>query len=342
MRCLSQTHEATFAPGVRLDENESQVPQPTLGKIETVNLRDLWKNEERDFTPWLAQNIDQLSELLDMQVVVEQTEKRVGKYELDIFGRCDNTVVIVENQVEQTDHTHLGQLLTYAAGLDAAIIVWVAAEVRDEHRSTIEWLSSKTVDGISFYLVRPEAFSINGSLPAVKLKLEAAPSESTRRLRSATQSQNSPWREFLWKFWEDLYPYLAAHGHLWAQGRSATSENYIYSTVGKTGVTVNVSLNRASSELSVSIWLEGETAKRQFDLLSSNRAIIEAEFRGEELSWDRKDDKTASSVFVTRTYDKDKISEATPEREALFSWIAQALTGFRGIAQKYLAEGQTV
>ena len=105
-------------------ETEDLMPQPTLGKLETINLRELWKHEELDFTPWLAQNIDQLSEILGVQITVEQTEKRVGSYELDIFGRAeDNAIVIVENQLEATDHAHLGQLLTYAAGLDAAIIV---------------------------------------------------------------------------------------------------------------------------------------------------------------------------------------------------------------------------
>jgi hypothetical protein len=199
--------------------------QPTPGKIEIVNLRNIWKSEERDFTPWLSENIDQLSALLGLQITVEQTEKRVGSYELDIFGRTDNdAIVIVENQLEATDHTHLGQLLTYAAVLDAAIIVWVATEVRDEHRRAIEWLNTKTVDEISFFLVRPEAFSINGSPPAVRLNLEVP--------------GNSSWREFLRKFWEDLYPYLVAHGHPWAQGRSATTDCYISSNVGKSGVTV--------------------------------------------------------------------------------------------------------
>jgi hypothetical protein len=330
--------------GARVVQNKSAMPQPALGKLTTINIRDLWEKEERDFTPWLAENIDQLSELLGIPISVEKNEKRVGRYELDIFGRggLDKAkIVIIENQLEPTDHTHLGQLLTYAAGLDAAIIVWVAPEVRDEHRRAIEWLNDKTVNEISFFLVRPEALSINNSPPAVRLNLEAGPNGFVDGLGDGKHPE-SPWQKFLRTFWGDLYPYLAAHGHSWAQGRSATSEKAIYSTVGKAGVYVYVSLNRAQSRAFVSIWLESDLAKEQFDALVGNKATIEAEFSGQRLSWDRADDRVASSVYVERPYDKDKISEATTEREALFSWIAENLTKFRNIAKKYLVEKHTV
>jgi hypothetical protein len=319
------------------------MPQPTLGKLTTINIRDLWEKEERDFTPWLAENIDQLSGLLGIPINVERNEKRVGRYELDIFGRGgpDNTkIVIIENQLEATDHTHLGQLVTYAAGLDAGIIVWVAPEVRDEHRRAIEWLNDKTVNEISFFLVRPEALSINGSPPAVRLNLEAKPNGFVNGLGDGKQPE-SPWQRFLRTFWGELYPYLAAHGHSWAQGRSTTSDRYIYSTVGKTGVYVYVSLNKAEPRISVSIGLESDLAKEQFDRLVSNKATIEAEFPGQQLSWDRADNRVASSLYVERPYDRDKVSEATPEREALFSWIAESLTRFRNIAKKYLVDGHT-
>ena len=122
------------------------MPQPQLGKIQVLSARDLWKHEERDFTPWLAQNIDQLSALIGVPIVIDQTEHRVGAYELDILGRVEenDAVVIIENQLSATDHTHLGQLIAYAAGLEAAIVIWIATEIRDEHRAVIEWLNSHT------------------------------------------------------------------------------------------------------------------------------------------------------------------------------------------------------
>ena len=179
--------------------------QPELGKIQLLTLRDLWTHEERDFTPWLAQHIDQLSALLGVPILVDQTEHKVGTYELDILGHVEenDAVVIVENQLTSTDHTHLGQLITYAAGLEAAIIVWMAADVRDEHRSAIEWLNNHTDDKVSFFLVRPEVFRIDDSKPAVRFYLESAPSEFSRRLRSVVEKEDSPRHEFRRKFWED-------------------------------------------------------------------------------------------------------------------------------------------
>jgi hypothetical protein len=245
----------------------------------------LWKHDERDFTPWLAQNIDQLSALLGVPIVVDQTEHRVGNYELDILGRVEesDTIVIIENQLTATDHGHLGQLLTYAAGLDAAIVVWVASEVRDEHRAAIEWLNSKTVEGISFFLVRPEALSINGSQPAIRLNLESAPSEFARRLRGVKESDDNPRHEFRRKFWEALYSYLASHGHPWARGRSTTRDAWIASAVGKSGIGANVSFAQGS-RIRVEIYLSSDSAKKQFDVLIENRSSIEAQFPGEEVS----------------------------------------------------------
>jgi hypothetical protein len=171
--------------------------QPELGKIQLLTLRDLWTHEERDFTPWLAQHIDQLSALLGVPIVVDQTEHKVGNYELDILGRVEenDAVVIVENQLNSTDHGHLGQLITYAAGLEAAIIVWMAGDVRDEHRSAVEWLNNHTDDKVSFFLVRPEVFRIDDSKPAVRFYLEAAPSEFSRRLRSVVEKEDSVRRD---------------------------------------------------------------------------------------------------------------------------------------------------
>ena len=151
-----------------------------LGKLTTVDPRQIWPNEEKDFTPWLAQNISELSSVLGIEIEVKKTEKKVGAYELDIYAvDKDNpdTIIIVENQLEQTNHVHLGQLLAYAAGLDAKVVVWVAPLIRDEHRVTIEWLNRTTTEAVRFFLVRVEVVKIDNSLPAVRFEVEVAPTE---------------------------------------------------------------------------------------------------------------------------------------------------------------------
>ncbi|MGH9783131.1 MAG: DUF4268 domain-containing protein, partial [Terriglobia bacterium] len=178
----------------------------SLGQLKVKEPREVWKSEERDFTPWIAANIERLCEVIGIPFTVDQTEKRVGAYELDIFGRVEKTdaPVIIENQLGTTDHKHLGQLITYASGLDAALVIWIAAEVTDEHRAAVEWLNKSTTDGVSFFLVRPEVLQIDDSKPAVKFVVEASPSEFKRVLREAVEGEEGPRHEFRRKIWTAL------------------------------------------------------------------------------------------------------------------------------------------
>ncbi|HJQ23457.1 MAG TPA: hypothetical protein VKA60_06035 [Blastocatellia bacterium] len=163
---------------------ENNLPRPQLGRLETVDPRQIWLHEEREFTPWLADNINQLSETIGIPLKVQQVEQRVGNYQLDIFAQDENSesVVIIENQLEETDHRHLGQVMTYAAGLDAKIIIWIATSIRDEHRLAMEWLNRNMGDEVSFFLVRLDVVRIGDSLPAVRFISEVEPSRFERTL----------------------------------------------------------------------------------------------------------------------------------------------------------------
>lgn len=158
-----------------------------LGRISTVDPRQVWPKEEKDFTPWLAQNIGELSQAVGIEIEVKEIEKKVGAYELDIYAvDKDNpdTVIIIESQLDETDHKHLGQLLAYAAGSDATAVIWVSPAIRDEHRKTVEWLNQVTTESVGFFLVRVELIRIDNSLPAVRFEVEAAPSEFEREFES--------------------------------------------------------------------------------------------------------------------------------------------------------------
>lgn len=162
---------------------ETALPGAELGRLETEDPRLIWPREDRDFTPWLAANIDQLSEVIGIRLKVQQVEQRVGNYQLDIYARDENeSVVIIENQLEVTDHTHLGQLMAYAAGLDAKVIIWIAAKVRDEHRLVIDWLNRNMGDDVSFFLVRLKVVHIENSKRAAQFVVEAEPSQFERTL----------------------------------------------------------------------------------------------------------------------------------------------------------------
>ena len=140
---------------------------PELGKLETVSVRDVWKNEAQDFTPWLADNLMLLGDALQIDLKLERTEAKVGSFSLDILATDGNGEgVAIENQLGTTDHTHLGQLLTYAAGYKVRTLIWVTPNFRDEHRKTLEWLNSWAPGEIEIYGVEVRAVRIGDSLRA--------------------------------------------------------------------------------------------------------------------------------------------------------------------------------
>src|SRR5215469_16133462 len=151
----------------------------SLGKLEHLDPRTLWKNEAGDFTPWLADNLPMLGEALGLDLQLEEMEGPVGDFSCDIVARevGTNRPVIIENQLERTDHSHLGQLLTYAAGLDAGVVIWISSDIREEHREALHWLNRHTDEQIDFFGIRLEAVRIDGSKPAIQFSLVVSPNK---------------------------------------------------------------------------------------------------------------------------------------------------------------------
>jgi hypothetical protein len=166
---------------------------PNLARIERVDdLHKAWPHEAQDFTPWLAKNIDQLGEALGMNLEFRRREAPVGSFSLDILAVDPDSdrPVIIENQLETTNHTHLGQLLTYAAGHDASVIVWLTKEFRDEHRQALDWLNQRTGEDTQFFGVVVELWKIGDSLPAPHFKLVATPNEWGKSRKSSNPPVN--------------------------------------------------------------------------------------------------------------------------------------------------------
>src|SRR5262249_33441872 len=152
-----------------------------LGRLERVGLREIWKNEAADFTPWLAneQNLKLLGDTLGIELHFEAQEKDVGPYRADILCRdtSDDSWVLIENQLSPTDHSHLGQILTYSAGLGAVSIVWIAERFTDEHRAALDWLNEISGENVQFFGLEIEVWRIGESARAPKFNVVAKPND---------------------------------------------------------------------------------------------------------------------------------------------------------------------
>jgi hypothetical protein len=193
---------------------------PNLGLLETVDLRQAWAHEALSFTPWLADNLQHLSTALGIPLELEGQEVSVGSFSADLLARNpqDGSLVLIENQLEQTDHNHLGQILTYLAGLEAQVVVWIASDFRDPHLSAIHWLNDHTVDPFAFFAVQVKAVRIGASPIAPLFEVVAKPNGWDRRLQmqvAAQAGELSSLGQFRLAFWRnllDLHPNLAQWG----------------------------------------------------------------------------------------------------------------------------------
>ena len=165
--------------------------KPDLAKLENVELKQAWDNEPRSFTPWLAENLDILAEEIGIKLELEAREFDVGGFKVDILARnrMDDSRVLIENQLGQADHGHLGQLLTYLAGLGANVVIWVASEFRDGHLSAITWLNEHTVDPFAFFAVRVSVVRIANSPLAPVFEVLARPNEWDRQVHTMAREK---------------------------------------------------------------------------------------------------------------------------------------------------------
>lgn len=152
-----------------------------LGELREIDVRKIWKHEQYNFSEWMAEpaNIERLNDILGLALVDVSKEAYVGSYRCDLVARDETTgiKVVIENQLEASNHDHLGKIITYASGLDASVVVQIVTKAREEHRSAIEWLNNNTTSNVDFFLLEVHAYKIGDSLPAVKFEVVEMPND---------------------------------------------------------------------------------------------------------------------------------------------------------------------
>lgn len=268
-----------------------------LGKLTEVNVRELWKHEQYDFSAWLAkdENIVDLGDVIGFNLVDVNTEVYVGAYRCDIVAKDETTgiKVIIENQLEATNHDHLGKIITYASGLDAKVVVWVVKEAREEHRSAIEWLNNNTLSDIAFFLIEIHAYKIGDSLPAAKFEMVEKPNDFIKNTKgnNSNGELNKSQAERL-EFWEQFNTVLIEKGKPFSV-RKASTDHWYDVAIGITGVHISITLVNKENVVGVEVYIHDD--KELFDSLYKNKEAIE-EQTGIDFSWDRLDGKKASRI----------------------------------------------
>ena len=296
-----------------------------LGALEKVDLKTVWPHEASDFTPWLAEeeNLKLLGDTLKIELELEAQEKGVGPFRADILCKdTDNDHwVLIENQLERTNHKHLGQLLTYAAGLQAATIVWVADHFTDEHRAALDWLNDITDDRFNFFGLEIELWQIGESLVAPKFNVVCKPNDWTKGIHPVGELSET--RLMQLEYCEGLRELLLERKSV-VSPRKPRPQHWTTFRLGRSNCHMSVAVNGQRRRIRCSIVLTGEHRLERYRNLAEQKNAIEEEV-GFPLMWRELPDKKSCIIEVDRN-DQDFIDRKAWATQ--HEWLADRLESF--------------
>lgn len=270
-----------------------------IGKLEEVDIRELWKHEQYDFSEWLSkkENIENLNDILGLTLVDISKETYVGSYRCDLFAKDETTgiKVIIENQLEMSNHDHLGKIITYASGLDAKVVVWIVKEAREEHRSAIEWLNNNTNSNINFFLIEIHAYKIGNSDNAPMFQVIEQPNDFIKNNKSinSNDTMNKSQSQRL-EFWNQFNNVLVERGKPF-NVRKATTDHWYNAAIGTSDAHIDITLVNNDSVIGVELYITDN--KEFFDKLYQRKDEIENDL-GFKLDWRRLNNSKASRIVT--------------------------------------------
>ena len=306
-----------------------------LGTLKTVSPRQKWQNEARDFTPWLADNIQELGNAIGIELEVENTEVGVGPFSADILAKDIGTdkYVVIENQLEKTNHDHLGKSITYASVLDADTIIWIATDFTEEHKKSLDWLNDHTSDEISFYGVQVELWQIDDSKTALRFNIISKPNQAVRQAtKSKTMEVLSDKKKFQYDFWCQFKDKLAKTKKI-PSLQTPRPQYWFDITLGKSYITISNTCNTDDNTVGVRVYIGNKIADKMLPFLEGKKDEIEAAI-GQKLIWNpnpENRDKVIVLQHITNFSDKQKLEEAT-------NWLVNYTIKFREIFSKIIRQ----
>ena len=270
-----------------------------IGKLEEVDIRELWKHEQYDFSEWLSkkENIENLNDILGLTLVDISKETYVGSYRCDLFAKDETTgiKVIIENQLEMSNHDHLGKIITYASGLDAKVVVWIVKEAREEHRSAIEWLNNNTNSNINFFLIEIHAYKIGNSDNAPMFQVIEQPNDFIKNNKSinSNDTMNKSQSQRL-EFWNQFNNVLIERGKPF-NVRKATTDHWYNVAIGTSDAHIDITLVNKDLVIGVELYITDN--KELFDKLYQRKDEIENDL-GFKLDWRRLNNSKASRIVT--------------------------------------------
>ena len=303
-----------------------------LDKLNKIELRTAWKSESSNFTPWLAldENISELSKELNIDIIVRKTEAKIGDFNVDILAEEASTenLVIIENQLETTDHNHLGKIITYAANYEAKYLIWIVKEARPEHRKAIDWLNENMLDEINLFLVKIELWQIGDSKPAPKFSIISSPNEWARSVKqSGAEISLTETRIRQQEFWAGFKDY-AKQKHTKLSLRKTGPRHWYNVAFGTSEAQITLTINTRDNTMGCEIYIW--SSKEYFNYLLSKKEDIELEL-GEELTWMELPDRKASRIRLLNDFDlEDEL-----KWEDAFQWLKDKAESFKATFSKY-------
>lgn len=305
-----------------------------LSRLEEIkDLRIVWPHEAADFTPWLSQddNIALLADAVGIDITVDETESLVGDFHVDLSASETGTErkIIIENQLGDTDHDHLGKLITYASGKSADVIIWVVKRAREEHKAAIEWLNYHTDEKIGFFLCEIKLYRIGDSAPAVKFEVIEKPNDWAKDVKKSELANETQQQRY--DYWTAFQDY-AFQNPLFVKAfnrRKPSMDHWLNFSIGSSACHIAVSQIQKRAELDVELYIDED--KDLFHALLQNKTVIE-QACGLSFDWRELPQRKASRIVIWKTVDfGDK-----DQWKVQFDWVIDVMLKMKDAFKKYL------